>query len=310
MGPITLGHRQLYLLPTRHGMVFALLLFVLLLASINYNNGLAYGLTFLLASLAVVSMLHTQRNLHRLTVAPGVAAPVFAGETAVFDVCLTNPTGRPRYGVVVEQGVERSGKAWPWRMRARRPVGCVDIDAGETACVKLALPAAQRGRLAAPAFSLATLFPLGLLYSWSRRIEPDQSCIVYPKPAPTTPRSASAIETGRPGNGARAGDDFAGLREYRPGDSPRHIHWKAVARGQGWYTKEFGGGQLSLLWLDWDSLDGFDTETRLSILTRWVLDAERDGELYGLIVPGTRIAPGNGEAHEGRCLAALALFGQ
>ena len=68
-----LGRRQLYMLPTRHGLLFALVLAVLLLAAINYGNGLAYALTFLLASVAVVSMLHTHRNLHRLRIAAGAA---------------------------------------------------------------------------------------------------------------------------------------------------------------------------------------------------------------------------------------------
>jgi uncharacterized protein (DUF58 family) len=83
-----------------------------------------------------------------------------------------------------------------------------------------------------------------------------------------------------------------------------------VARGQGWYTKQFGGGGRSSLWLDWDELEGRDPEARLSILTRWVLDAERAGDLYGLRLPGVKLAPGGGEHHQERCLAALALFGQ
>lgn len=310
MQPITLNHRGLYILPTRHGLMFALLVFVLLLTAINYSNGLAYGLTFLLASLAVVSMVHTQRNLHRLTVTPGATAPVFAGETAEFGLCITNPTARPRYGVIVEQERDGPVASRPWRLRGRHPVARVDIGGGETMCVTLGVTARRRGRLAAPACSLVTLYPLGLLYSWSRRIELQQTCVVYPKPAAPTPRRGAVLETERPGVGARAGDDFAGLREYRESDSPRHVHWKAVARGQGWYTKEFGGGQLSLVWLDWDTLEGLDTEARLSTLARWVIDAERDGDLYGLNLPGTRIAPANGEAHERRCLTALALFGQ
>jgi uncharacterized protein (DUF58 family) len=83
-----------------------------------------------------------------------------------------------------------------------------------------------------------------------------------------------------------------------------------VARGQGWYTKEFGGGAPTTLWLDWDTLEGLDTEERLSVLARWVIDAQRGGELYGLKLPGTSIAPASGEQHQARCLGALALFGQ
>jgi len=65
---MVLGTRQIYILPTRHGLLFTLVLVALALAAINYSNALAYLLTFLLASMAVVSLLHTQRNLLKLHV--------------------------------------------------------------------------------------------------------------------------------------------------------------------------------------------------------------------------------------------------
>ena len=40
-----LGTRQIYILPTRHGLLFALVLVALALAAVNYNNALAYLLT-------------------------------------------------------------------------------------------------------------------------------------------------------------------------------------------------------------------------------------------------------------------------
>src|SRR5579863_1005543 len=103
MGPdIGLGRRQLYILPTRFGLGFALLVLALLLAGVNYRNGLAYALAFLLASVAVVTMFYTHRNLAGLRVAPGAAAPVFAGQTATFCIWLHNEGGRPRLDIDVE----------------------------------------------------------------------------------------------------------------------------------------------------------------------------------------------------------------
>jgi uncharacterized protein (DUF58 family) len=307
---VILGRRQLYILPTRHGWLFALVLGVLLIAAINYSNGLAYGLTFLLASTAIVSMLYTHRNLHKLKITPGVATPVFAGETAAFEICLTNDRAAPRLGLRVEQEIGTHGQAAPWKLRGQREVARVDLGPGASGCLTLPRPAQRRGWLAAPVFRVATVFPLGLLYSWSRRLELEQRCLVYPRPAAPMPLQTAMVETApteyRPQSG---GDDFAGLRDYHAGDSPRHIHWKAVARTQRWYTKQFGGGVQASHWLDWDSLEGLETEARLSVLTRWVLDAEQSGDLYGLRLPGTNIAPANGERHQQRCLAALALFG-
>jgi uncharacterized protein (DUF58 family) len=293
---VVLGRRQLYMLPTRFGLLFALLLLVQLLAAINYGNGLAYALTFLLGSLAVVSMLYTHRNLFRLRIAAGSCAPVFAGNVAVFRILLVNDAPAARFGVVL--------------VHAKKEIACVDVPAHGDTGADLPVPAGKRGYLTVPAVTVLTHFPLGLLYSWSRRVELQQSCLVYPRPADPAPLRAGAAETPEPATGIRVGgDDFIGVREFQPGDSPRHVDWRAVARGEGWHTKQFGGGYQATVWLDWDTLEGMDVEARLSVLTRWVLDAERDGLLYGLRLPDETIAPASGEHHHHACLRALALYG-
>src|SRR3990172_4219344 len=116
---VVLGRRQLYMLPTRHGLMFCVLLAVLLLASVNYGNGLGYALTFLLGAVAVVSMLHTHRNLHRLRVAAGPCVPVFAGATAVFRIQLINEAPLPRLGVRLERGGARVRRRYIPRAAAR-----------------------------------------------------------------------------------------------------------------------------------------------------------------------------------------------
>lgn len=292
---VVLGRRQLYMLPTYNGWLFAGLLLVLLLAAINYGNGLVYALTFLLAAIAVASMLHTHGNLSRLRVRATAPTPVFAGETASFPVCVVNESEQPRWGVLIEHGDQT--------------IAPLDIPGGGLACAQLTVTAPRRGYLAAPAFCISTRFPLGLLYSWSRRLTLESRCLVYPAPAENTTAVAHASEGAGESLGQRGpGDDFAGQREYRGGDSLRHVNWKALARGRGWLTKEFGGGSGGLVWFDWNDWPALDTEARLSALCRAVLGAEREGLNYGLRLPRDTIAPGSGEAHQATCLAALALF--
>jgi uncharacterized protein (DUF58 family) len=294
---VILGRRQLYMLPTRYGLLFALLLLIQLLAAINYGNGLAYALTFLLGSLAVVSMLYTHRNLIHLRLAAGACTPVFAGEVAKFRIHLSNDSTTPRLGVAV--------------MLGKNEIACVDIGACDSVCVEMPVCATKRGYLAAPTFTVVTRFPLGLLYSWSRRMELKQDCLVYPAPAEPTPLRAGPAETFEPAQGLRVGgDDFIGVREFRAGDSPRHVDWKAAARGQGWHTKQFGGGYQATVWLDWDTLEGLGVEDRLSLLARWVLDAQQTGLRYGLRLPEKTLDPASGEEHQHECLKALALFGR
>ena len=73
-------------------------------------------------------------------------------------------------------------------------------------------------------------------------------------------------------------------------------------------TKQFGGDRSEELWLDWDSVPDMPLEQRLSILTRWVLLAEREGKNYGLRMPGLVLEPDRGGPHRHQCLQTLAEY--
>jgi uncharacterized protein (DUF58 family) len=291
---VVLGNRQIYILPTRHGLVFALALLVLLLASVNYASALAYLLTFLLASMAIVSLLHSQRNLLRLGIAASAGEPVFAGEAAVFRVCLRNP-GLARFALHIEAGGNRL------------PV--FDVPAHDTQCVVLPIHTTRRGHLDMPYFVVASVYPLGIARAWSRRLKMPVRALVYPKPADLAGFASLPGSDGEnPGLATTEGDDFFGLRPYQPGDVPARISWKTLARGQGLHTKEFAVSLSDNVWLDWDACAPHDAEVRLSLLTRALLDADAAGLVYGMRLPGMIIGPAGGEAHRRRCLEALALY--
>lgn len=294
-GPVVLTQRRVYILPTRLGLLFAVTIVLLLIGSINYNLSLGYVLTFLLAGLGVVAMLHTWRNLARLSLRPGRVSPVYAGEHAVFAITLENHAGFDRIAIGVSAEAASATYA--------------DVLALAAASISIALPTARRGWLPLGHFRVFTTFPLGLFRAWSN-VELDERCLVYPQPESGDPplpiATAVAGDSGPHGRGA---EDFAGLREYHPGDSPRHVAWKAYARGDQLLTKQFGGRASSEVWLDWATTPGhFGVEQRLARLTRWVLMAEADAVAYGLKLPGCDIPPGLGANHREACLQALALY--
>lgn len=295
--PVRLGRRRVYILPTREGLLFAVMLVVMLLGSVNYNNSLGYMLTFLLGSLALVSILHTWRSLAGLTVRAGRVQPVFAGGLARFSVCLDNRAQPARHALTLRR-----------HQAAPDDRVCTRLAANQTRCVELAVPAPVRGWLPLGRVVLASRYPLGLFRAWAN-LDLGAKALVYPAPRGRRGLPPSLLaaqrESGVQGSG---GDDFAGFRDYLPGDSPRRVHWKAAARGQGMPVKLFGGGGACDLELRWQDVQGAP-EARLAQLCRWVLDAERQGHRYALAIPGTRIGPASGEAHLHRCLRALALFG-
>ena len=107
-----LNRKRIYILPTRQGLAFATAIVVMLAGAMNYNNSLAYVLTFLLVSLALVSLLHTYRNLAGLRISARPAPPVFAGASARFP----DPRGQHRRPPPRRRGTEREprGPARRW----------------------------------------------------------------------------------------------------------------------------------------------------------------------------------------------------
>jgi uncharacterized protein (DUF58 family) len=294
-GPILLDRRRVYILPSRSGVIFAFVLFAMLLGAVNYSNSLAHALTFLLASLGTVSILHTFRNLQGLKFHASQCQPIFAGETALFPLRVEN-NGGPRFAIKL---------AWP----GQTPV-TIDLATSDSRWVDLPCPAPQRGRLKMQRANVYTRFPLGIFHAWGH-VQFETECIIYPRPSAERELPLQSISHHEAqGDRGRGSDDFASLRSYHAGDSLRHVHWKAFAREQGLLTKQFGGEQADELWLNWEALAGLDVETRLSHLCRWVLEADAAGLDYGLSLPDQQLPPGHGDAHRHACLKALALFGE
>jgi len=293
-GPVQLDRSRIFILPSSTGMLFAMVLLVMLLGAINYANNMGYMFTFLLGSMALVSILHSYRNLAQLQFAAGRAEPVFAGERAAFEIQIGNPGERARHVIDLE-------------LQGQAPV-TVDVAAGQTTRVTLYRPTVRRGRLAPGRIRVSSVYPLSLFRAWAN-VELDMNCLVYPQPGP--PRSIPPHAVYRPnqtGDKGRGVDDFAGFRPYRPGDSPRHLFWKAVARDQPLLVKQFGGDRADELWLDWNDLPDLPVEERLGQLCRWVLDADREQLRYGLRLPGTEQPISSGPAQRARCLEMLALY--
>jgi uncharacterized protein (DUF58 family) len=295
-GDLTLDRRRVYILPTKAGLLFGLVLATMLLTAVNYALALGYALTFLLAGVGLASMLHTWRNLIGLVLRAGRADPVHAGEVAELGLLLRNVGGPERFAI----DLFVPGTAQPTR---------IDVAPGTEHLVSVPLPTERRGWHALPRMRLSTTFPLGLWRAWAYW-HPQARVLVLPRPeTPAAPLPESgSTGTERAGRGE---DDFAAIRPFRPGDSPRRLAWKAMARtgGDALLVREFEGGSGGRLHLDWDVLPaGLDTETRVSRLTRWVVDAEAAGLSYSLRLPGTSLAHDAGPAHRAACLEALALM--
>lgn len=292
---VVLKYHRIFVLPTKNGLRFLLICSVLFLASVNYESNLGLFFCFLLFWVAIVSILPTYHNLAGLIVEARLSEPAFAGQDLYFKMELKNQSARTRETIRVR-----------WKEGPRVSISLLP---GESQMIGVPIPALHRGLFRPGKFRVYTQFPLGLFYAWVL-VESPTECIVYPKPAQREGAFSHFLsrfykegETSQEGK-----EDFGGFRKYQPGDSLKHIAWKALARGDEVLTKEFVHPISKTLWFNWNKVSIPDKEERLSFLCRAILEAERMGHHYGLLMPTSKIEPHAGEPHKHRCLSALALF--
>ncbi|MCZ8130680.1 MAG: DUF58 domain-containing protein [Steroidobacteraceae bacterium] len=292
-GAVTITRRRVYILPTGLGVAYALMLFAMLLGGLNYGNNLALVLTFLLAGGAWVAMHECHRNLVGVTVAPAGTRAPFAGDPAEFGFRLT--ADRPRHDLLLRAGDYASPAA--------------GIPADGDLATHVQVPTERRGRVKLARLRVESTFPLGLFTAWTW-IHPELAAVVYPRPAPRgvegppPAAEAGAAQDGR----ARGEEDFDGLREFREGDPPRRIAWKAYARGGALVVKEYVGSARTPVTFDLDTVPGRDLEARLQRLARWIVDAEERGDRYGIRLGSVVVPAGSGLPHRNQCLARLATY--
>lgn len=292
---VVLRHRRIYILPTRRGLALFGTIAIMLLASLNYALALGFAATFLLAGFAAAALLHTFRNLAGIELSPLAAGESFAGGTLPFTLAIAGGA-TPRRAITLAA-------------RGGAPV-TVDVIPDAALPVTLDIGAPTRGRIALGRVTLSSDFPVGLWRGWAYVHFP-LAGIVFPAPepgAPPLPAGHVGADTHRE---SREGDaDLSGLRGYQPGDPLQRVAWKAVARGAGWHTKQFeggdGGGPADLAWRRLPA--ALDTEARIARLAAWVLAAERAARPFSLTAPGVALPAGQGREHRRAALTALALL--
>jgi uncharacterized protein (DUF58 family) len=294
---ILLHNRRLYILPTRFGYLFAVMLLFMFLAAINYQNSMAFVLTFMLTALAIISLWQTHKNLLGLEVNLLAPRPVFNGEVSEFIYRFSQHNNAIRYAV----GIQYANEAPAY----------VTISPEGNARAILKIPTRKRGQFKPKETIVFTRYPTGLFHAWGW-LQFDVPILVYPKPVSEAVLQETMVvqHDGKTSTSTIEGDDFAGLREHRVGESLRHISWKAYAQGKGMLTKTFQGQARPSLWIDWFQIPDGSTEGKLSHMTALVILAENENQKYGVKLPGITIEQRSGLAHKQECLHAVATFGQ
>ncbi|MFT5133131.1 MAG: hypothetical protein ACI9SC_001600 [Gammaproteobacteria bacterium] len=306
----TLHKRQrVYIFLSRYGMIFCANLFVMLIGAVNYNNSLAYALTFLLGGLFMVGMLHTYSNLRGLIISASHAEPVFAGQQACFPLLFDNRLGANR--LAIELQIKSKLKKRLFKKNPNIVITSVNIEAGSLKAIELNLHAPQRGHLVPGRLTITSTWPLGFFRAWSY-MQIEQHCVIYPLPQGTLAPPGMEMNDEEELEGKGSGtDDFIGFRHYQSGDSLRTVDWKAYARERGLISKRFSGRGTKKILIDWQQTSHLgDIELRLSQLCLWITEAEKQGAQYALSMPGKlQLQFSMGEKHQHECLEVLAGYG-
>lgn len=295
--PLTLVTRRLYILPTGTGLAYAAMVLAILAAGLNYANGLVILLGFLLAGVGLSTLHQCHGRLLRVVVERLAIEDAHAGSALRVQLGLADAPGLA---------------ADEYRLSLRADDGSLHEARGEGAadapdfCLR---PIAQRrGIWQLPPLRLDCDAPSGLFRCWVW-LHLDAQALVYPRPeggqalpiAPDEEGSADGLSAGQ--------EEWFALRPFREGDSPRHAAWKVHARGLPLQSQEWRGAAGHRYHFDYARLTGLDTESRLSQLAAWLLEAARRQEACALSLPGRQIDMACGVDHTRACLEALARYG-
>ena len=291
---IRLTHRNIFIVPTRQGFGFVLILLLVLIAGINYQNALAHALAFLMLGLFLVAMLQTYRNLAGLVLSQTVPIEGSVGQKISVAFQVQSDVGRVYDGLFFY---------WP-NLPVAQGFG---VDHNGTTIFRQSIPA-HRGWYEPGRLRLETVYPFGLFRAWSW-LDFDCKILSYPKPVPCEGRVSqedSELKAGR--RSSLGADDVKALRDFQDGDDQRHIHWRASAKLDRLTVKSYESQQSSSQWLRLAALEALPMADRLGGLAYLIEAASKRGDAFGLDLYGQQLPVASGPGQERKALKRLALF--
>ncbi|WP_303783393.1 DUF58 domain-containing protein [Azovibrio restrictus] len=225
--------------------VLALLTLMAYVAAVNHGRGLLWGLASLFLAALVTGLLWPRWLLHRLEISRRIPRRAAEDEEIELAIRVRNPGLLPRYLVEVADRLPFVGAASGPLSREPVLLGQLgSIGGGQEETLSLRVRAEKRGRYAVGPVQLQSAFPLGLAQISRGSADSRASLIIYPSlfaiealPLRGCPRLIHRGERSLP-HGAGS-SEYRSLREYQPGDPPRHIHWPSSARSNRLMVREF-----------------------------------------------------------------------
>jgi uncharacterized protein (DUF58 family) len=293
-------HDKIFILPTRYGLYFIVIIFTLFLISLSYGHSLAFTTTFVFISLVMTSAHFTNYNLTGVKViAFYVPENVQEGVNSHFRVSLRNTSNKTRFDIQI--GIGKKFISEP-----------ITLPKGETGQINIEVKDLTRGEYLLPRLTISSSFPFGLFYAWKYWYE-DNIVTVFPalseiKPSLPLPHPIPNQRGSYRGPEEVGAEEFSGHQSYQEGMPLRAIDWKAYARGKGILLKKFVDESDVFFLFKKDDLLGSEEE-RISQLASLIDMASAMGLTYALVLDQEKPTFSNGQSFKLGCLKRLALDG-
>lgn len=302
-----LKSNKIYIIPNRFGALYMLVIFIMILTGATYSNNLIYLLGFFLFSVFVSGMVQTHSNINGVEVQVTSIDDSYEREVVRIHMIFKNRTKKIKQTLRAQLPKDSM-------YRLEIPAKADIVEAHKMVYASFEMNHHTRGVYSSPRLKVYTNFPMGLFVSWMYQIS-DKKYYIYPRPENFAGSKYQLIGESQELREGKTIDkqtdsDFREHREYRQGESYRHIDWKAYARKRPLLVKTFEGDSGVQKVFDYSKLVKLTPEKRLRQLSFWITESLRAHESFQLILPTERTGMGDGLSHARRCLRALAVFGK
>jgi uncharacterized protein (DUF58 family) len=306
-------------LPTRAGMGLVAMLVVLGLVAANPGLNLLLLLFGLGAGAVAFNAWAARRQVNvaqTRRILPDVAA---VGRPTTIRYEVRNPSRRTALrGLWIVDGCGPRSAHLPTAV-----TWVPHVPPGQTAAAEATVVPVRRGLCRIDAMRLASKFPFGL-YRRLRDVHQPETLLVWPalwRPRIDWLARTSRVPVSRPASSSqrpRGADEFFGMREYRPGDNVRWIHWRRSASLDRLLIREMVDSNPGRVTLAVETAgaagpaDPSVVDRLVSAAASLACDALERGWHVGLIVngePAVVLPPAGGQAVRTRLLYELALVG-
>lgn len=209
--------------PTKRALTLAFGSLALFAVGTNVQAGWVFAITALLFGFLFLGLLLPFRALNGVEITRLAPASTIAGEPVEVVLRVRNAARGLRGLVRVDDDFLSPGAGvvshlWP----------------GESVELASERKPSRRGIFTGGTCTLRTGAPFGAMIV-TRSERPSSTTIVYPRTFDARPKRLM----GSAGTSGAHSDDVATVREYRPGDPLRHVHWRSSARRGELVVREF-----------------------------------------------------------------------